>query len=179
MDIGKKIKQLRILKELTQEELAFRCDLTKGFISKVERNLTSPSIATLMDILEVLGTDLKTFFDDAVDDKIVYGKEDIYVSFNEHLKITTHWLIPNSQKNHMEPILVEIPPGRRTEPDRPHSGEEFGYVLKGTITLVLGKRKFKVKKNESFYFTPEEDHYISNTANTTAVLIWISYPPSF
>ena len=96
MDIGNKIKQLRILKELTQEELAFRCDLTKGFISKVERNLTSPSIATLMDILEVLGTDLKTFFDDAVDDKIVYGKEDIYVSFNEHLKITTHWLIPNS-----------------------------------------------------------------------------------
>ena len=106
VDIGEKIKRLRILNQLTQEELALRCDLTKGFISKVERNLTSPSISTLMDILEVLGTDLKSFFDDAIDDKVVYGKDDIYTSYNEHLKTTIHWLIPNSQKNIMEPILM-------------------------------------------------------------------------
>mgnify|MGYP000455962354 FL=1 len=62
MDIGKKIKELRILKGLTQEELADRAELTKGFISQVERNHTSPSIATLVDILQCLGTDLKKFF---------------------------------------------------------------------------------------------------------------------
>ena len=61
MVIGEKIKRLRILNNLTQEELALRCDLTKGFISKLERDLTSPSIATLVDILEALGTDLKDF----------------------------------------------------------------------------------------------------------------------
>lgn len=61
MDIGKKIKELRILKGLTQEELADRAELTKGFISQVERNHTSPSIATLVDILQCLGTDLKNF----------------------------------------------------------------------------------------------------------------------
>ena len=54
MDIGKKIKELRILKGLTQEELADRAELTKGFISQVERNHTSPSIATLVDILQCL-----------------------------------------------------------------------------------------------------------------------------
>lgn len=47
---------------MTQEELADRCELTKGFISQVERDLTSPSIATLVDILEGLGTNLKDFF---------------------------------------------------------------------------------------------------------------------
>ena len=62
MDIGKKIKELRILKGLTQEELADRAELTKGFISQIERNHTSPSIATLVDILQCLGTDLKNFF---------------------------------------------------------------------------------------------------------------------
>ncbi len=62
MEIGEKIKRLRIQNSLTQEELADRCELTKGFISQVERDLTSPSIATLADILEGLGTNLKDFF---------------------------------------------------------------------------------------------------------------------
>ena len=56
MDIGKKIRELRIQIGLTQEELADRAELSKGFISQVERNLTSPSIATLTDILQCLGT---------------------------------------------------------------------------------------------------------------------------
>ena len=56
MDIGAKIKLLRIKNQLTLEELANRSELTKGFLSQVERNLTSPSIATLEDILEALGT---------------------------------------------------------------------------------------------------------------------------
>ena len=52
MDIGNRLKELRVLKGLTQEELADRSELSKGFISQLERNLTSPSIATLMDILQ-------------------------------------------------------------------------------------------------------------------------------
>ena len=59
MNIGGKIKELRVAKNLTQEELADRTELSKGFISQLERDLTSPSIATLMDILQALGTDLK------------------------------------------------------------------------------------------------------------------------
>ena len=62
MNIGNKIKELRIAKGLTQEELADRAELSKGFISQVERELTSPSIATLIDILQCLGTTLNDFF---------------------------------------------------------------------------------------------------------------------
>ena len=62
MDIGHKIKQLRIQKGLTLEELASRSELTKGFLSQLERNLTSPSIATLNDIVEALGSSLSDFF---------------------------------------------------------------------------------------------------------------------
>ena len=70
MQIGDKIKRMRIEKGLTQEELANRCELSKGFISQVENDLTSPSIATLIDILEILGTNLKEFFSDDKDEKI-------------------------------------------------------------------------------------------------------------
>ena len=62
LEIGQKIKQLRIQKGLTLEELASRSELTKGFLSQMERDLTSPSIATLNDILEALGTTLAEFF---------------------------------------------------------------------------------------------------------------------
>ena len=62
MNIGNKLKELRVQKGLTQEELADRAELSKGFISQLERDLTSPSIATLVDILQVLGTDLNEFF---------------------------------------------------------------------------------------------------------------------
>ena len=67
MKIGEKIKELRLKHHLTQEELAGRVELSKGFISQIERDLTSPSIATLIDILQCLGTDLKEFFTDWVE----------------------------------------------------------------------------------------------------------------
>lgn len=62
MDIGKKLKELRLKNDLTLGDLASRSELTKGFLSQVERNLTTPSIATLEDILEVLGSNLSEFF---------------------------------------------------------------------------------------------------------------------
>ena len=74
MQIGEKIKRLRLENNLTQEELADRCELSKGFISQLERDMTSPSIASLVDILESLGTNLQAFFSETVDEKIVDRK---------------------------------------------------------------------------------------------------------
>ena len=76
MDIGHKIKQLRIQKGLTLEELASRSELTKGFLSQMERNLTSPSIATLNDIVEALGSSLSEFFREDKEEQIVFHKKD-------------------------------------------------------------------------------------------------------
>ena len=72
MKIGSKIKRMRIQQELTLEELASRCELTKGFLSQLERDLTSPSIATLSDILEALGSSLSEFFTDSPEEQIVF-----------------------------------------------------------------------------------------------------------
>ena len=78
MDIGNKLKELRVLKGLTQEELADRSELSKGFISQLERNLTSPSITTLMDILQCLGTSIGEFFNEAPDEQIVIRKTGLF-----------------------------------------------------------------------------------------------------
>ncbi len=180
MEIGKKIKRLRLQRGLTQEELADRCELSKGFISLLERDLTSPSIATLMDILESLGSDLKTFFSETGNEKVVFGTEDIFVKEDaESLQGSIRWLVPSAQKNQMEPILVELGSGGETIEDNPHEGEEFGYVLSGTLKLVLGDRVLRVKREERFYFRSNVPHKLVNAGKTPCRVLWVSTPPSF
>ncbi len=145
----------------------------------MERDLTSPSIATLMDILQCLGTDLKAFFNDWEDTQIAFKESDYFEKKDEELLNKIQWIIPNAQKNMMEPIRLTLSPGGSTYPDNPHEGEEFGYVLQGSVTLVLGRKNIKIKKGESFYYTAKETHYLKADNKTGAVLIWVSSPPSF
>lgn len=179
MKIGAKIKELRVQKSLTQEELADRAELSKGFISQLERDITSPSIATLMDILQCLGTNLEEFFTGTTSEQVVFKKNDYFEKVDHELFNRIEWIIPNAQKNMMEPILLTLEPGGSTYPDNPHEGEEFGFVLSGSITIHLGNKTHKAKKGESFYFTSNKNHYITATGKTGATLLWVSTPPSF
>lgn len=178
MEIGDKIKRLRLQRGLTQEELGARTELSKGFISQLERDITSPSIATLMDILEALGTDIASFFHETVDEKIVYGREDMFVKEQDD-GVTIRWLVTNAQKNALEPILVTLPAGGETVPDDPHEGEEFGYVLAGPITLLLGEKAHRVHRGDSFCFRPNCVHALKNPGKREALVLWVSTPPSF
>ena len=179
MKIGNKIRRLRLQRGLTQEELADRCELSKSFISLLERDLTSPSLDTLSDLLETLGSDLPTFFAKA-DEKIVFSAEDIFIKEDpEGMKGMIKWLIPSAQKNQMEPILLQMAPGGETEEDDPHEGEEFGYVLAGTLRIVLGDRVERVRRDESFYFRSNAPHKLVNAGKGICRVLWVSTPPSF
>ena len=178
MVLGEKIKNLRLSCALTQEELADRCELTKGYISQLENDLTSPSIATLIDILSALGTDLKEFFSDSgEEEKVSFNKNEFIEKITDGYVL--NWVVPNAQKNVMEPVHMVLHGGAKTDDDFPHEGEEFGFVIKGEIVLKLGKRNITVKKGESFYFTPKTVHSILNKKETDAEFIWVSSPPSF
>ena len=177
MDIGKKIRELRLSNDLTLEELASRSELNKGFLSQVERNLTSPSISTLEDILEALGTDLSHFFRQEQEKKIVFHTADFFEDEQEDYKI--EWIVPNAQKNDMEPILLTLHPGCDSMEMVSHSGEEFGYVLKGSILLVKGNQTYRIKAKETFYIEGTESHYLHNPGSVEARILWITTPPMF
>lgn len=180
MSIGDKLRQLRLQRNLTQEEMADRCELSKGFISQVERDLASPSIATLTDMLECLGSNLQEFFSEKHDEKIVFSEGDMFVKEDaETLHGSITWLIPSAQKNSMEPILVHLDADGQTQEIPPHDGEEFGYVLSGSVTLVLGGKRYKVRTGESFCIHPAAAHCIINTGKRPATFIWVSNPPNF
>ena len=65
---------------------------------------------------------------------------------DEDLKYTLKWLVPNSQKNEMEPIIITLESGGQYKEEKPHEGEEFGYVLSGSIYLHIGDKKNKIKR---------------------------------
>ena len=177
MDIGTKIKQLRLANDLTLEELASRSELTKGFLSQVERNLTSPSISSLEDILEALGTNLASFFKEEGKEQVVFGKEDFFVSEQEGY--TIEWIVPNAQKNEMEPILLTLEGNGISLTIDTHRGQEFGYVLKGEICLVMGKETYRLKAKETFYLNAAPSHYLKNPSRKEAKVLWITMPPMF
>lgn len=177
MDIGQKLRELRLQNDLTLEDLASRSELTKGFLSQVERNLTSPSISTLTDILNALGTNLSEFFYEEKEEQIVFSTQDFFE--DEQEDYTIEWVIPNAQKNEMEPIRLTLHPYKKSHELLAHTGEEFGYVLKGAVTLVRGNKKYKVKAQETFYISGSTSHYLYNHGSTDAVVLWITTPPMF
>lgn len=177
MDIGGKIKQLRTQKGLTLEELASRSELTKGFLSQLERNLTSPSIDSLDDILEALGTSLAEFFQEDKVEQYTFRASDFYV--DERSDHTVSWIVPNAQKNQMEPILLTLPDGGESFEVAPHSGEEFGYVVDGTVVLECDGKRNVLRKGETFYLHGKTFHTIKNEKKTTAHVLWVSTPPLF
>ncbi|MGI6213132.1 MAG: helix-turn-helix domain-containing protein [Christensenellales bacterium] len=177
MHIGAKIKEIRLKRGLTQEELASRSELTKGYISQLENDIASPSIATLVDILNVLGVSLQSFFTEDKKEKVVFTKNDFFES--ENGDGTSVWLIPNSQKNEMEPILLTLPPDGESAVRLPFEGEEFGYVLTGKIAIIAGEYTYNAKKGDAFYISGEKEHKIINTGRENAKIIWVTTPSNF
>lgn len=175
--IGAKIRDLRLKNGLTQEELADRAELSKGFISQLENDLTSPSIATLTDILTLLGTTLSKFFSVGEREQLVFHESDYFEKVSDGSVV--NWIVPTAQKNEMEPITVELKEGASTDDDIPHEGEEFGYVLCGEVEIVVGDRVARAKAGESFYYSSDRTHCVKNVFNGTSKFIWVSCPPSF
>ena len=177
MDIGSKIREYRLQRGLTQEELAARCELTKGYISQLENDVSSPSIATLIDVLNVLGITPQQFFAEQKEEQVVFTKADFFES--DHGDGTITWLIPNSQKNEMEPIILTLPVDGRSDIRYPFEGEEFGYVLDGKIMITVGDYTYKAKKGDAFYLSGDKEHVIVNVGTKECKIVWVTTPSNF
>jgi transcriptional regulator with XRE-family HTH domain len=176
--IGEKLRKLRMSNSLTQEELASRADLTKGYISQLENDATSPAISTLQDLLDVLGVSLSEFFAVMPEQQIVYGADDRVIASDED-GLRAELLVPGAQNREMDPALVTLQPGEQMSPQPFHEGEEFGYVLCGRIELILDEKVHPVRKDECFYFPSDRRHQVRNPGKTEAKILWVVSPPTF
>lgn len=175
MEIGEKLRNLRIQKNLTQEELGERTDLTKGYISQLERDLSSPSMETFFDILEVLGVTPAEFFKQKTGDhKIVYTEEDTTFYSDEEHGYYIKWLIPESNEKEMEPILLTLDKKGQYKQFTPSQSETFIYVLEGKVALQFGESLYEAEAGESIYYEASKPHRLQNQANSTSKVLIVA-----
>jgi transcriptional regulator with XRE-family HTH domain len=176
MNIGKHIRELRLANQLTQSELARRAGLTKGFISLLERDKSSVSLETLVQVLSVLGESLTTFFSEDVQMPFVFKKKD-RVTLIGGVREKHELLIPGSATMEMEASFVTLKPGKKIGPDSPHIGEEFGYVIQGRVLVTLGKRSATARAGDCFSYKADKEHSVLNRGRSAAMILIVKWPP--
>lgn len=175
MEIGSRIKNLRIQKNLTQEELGERTNLSKGYISQLERDLSMPSMDVFFDLLEVLGSSPKAFFDDGQEEQHIVYSNDERTHFEDLEKgYEIEWLVPESNENEMEPIFLTLAEKGTFKQFPPSLAETFGYVKKGAIRLEIGPEQYRAKKGDAIYFHATECHQIINDHEGESIILLVA-----
>ena len=143
MDLGQRIKALRLKRGLSQTELAQSVGVTPSTISQVESNLIYPSLPALFKMAEVLAVAGSSFFQDQGKEKsrIIFPLReatDLKMSGVPELTILIKRLTPVDLESKAEPFLIEIPPQQSLSSHFFfHKGEEMGYLLTGKMVVKM------------------------------------------
>lgn len=176
-DLGTRLRVLRESRALTMEQLASQANVTKGYLSKLERNLATPSTATLIRICESLGISIvqlneTTSFLDVVRfserTKISLGGENIYET-----------LLTPSNERRIQVIHTRVGPlgGSGGEEYSLPSEIEFATVLEGNIELRMQGKTHLLHKGDSITFASQEKHsFINPDPSNFAEVLWVISP---
>lgn len=180
-EIAEKLKALRLANRMTLKQLAQQAGCTDAYLSQLERGRANPSIMILKKIASALKVKVVDFFlenETGENDVVLKEKERININFRRgDAKI--QMLVRNIHDKRMQPFYTTIEPKGGSKGPYSHIGEEFGIVLKGQLEINLKGKSYRLKKNESFYFSSQEPHSWSNPGKTQTVLIWVVSPPTF
>lgn len=181
--VGREIKDLRKASVMTLAELSQATGLSQGYLSQVERGLSSPSVKALHSISRALGVNISWFFpnpdgdDEDVSEYIVRKDRRRKLTFQSG--ITDELLSPNLSRG-LELLRCTFAPhsdsGKETYE---HRGEEAGVLIAGMLTLWLGEKRIQLATGDSFAFESTIPHRYANESDEEAVIIWVISPPSY
>jgi transcriptional regulator with XRE-family HTH domain len=180
--LGERIRGLRKRQGLTLAELARLSELSVGYISQLERDISRPSVDTLLKIGRCLGVNIQWFFST----KSEVSDTDAGYVVRKDSRQSIHYddgifdqLITPSPSGQIEVVHSRFPPGAYNRTSYTHEGEEVGYILTGTFELWVGERHFLLGEGDSFRFASNEPHRYGNPGQTDAVVLWVITPPTY
>lgn len=179
MQLGKKIRDLRLRRGLTVQQLAEATGLSKGFISQVENSRTSPSLATLSDLARALETSVAYLVVEEEQIPFVTRAMDrprIHVGGN-----TSRVEVISAQpKRNLELVLAELPPGMSAGDKRHyHHGEECVLCLEGRVSLTCGEHTIVLEAGDSCHYDGRVPHAVENCGSANARLLIAMTPAAF
>ncbi len=162
LEVGERIRMLRINQKRTLQEVADSCDLSKSMISKIENNKTVPSVATLVKIATTLGTTISGLLEqDGWDKAIITSRKE---AFEKLIKTEKGYhIFPYASEYHekkMQPFLFVARKDEVVPHQLSHEGEEFIFVIEGTMKMQVGDTEYILKSGDSLYFNALQKHGI-------------------
>lgn len=179
MQLGKKIRDLRLRRGLTVQQLAEATGLSKGFISQVENSRTSPSLATLKDLARALETSVAYLV--VEEDKVPHV---VRAGERPRLQIggnTSRVEVLSAQpKRNLELVLAELPPGFTAGEKRHyHHGEEVVLCLEGRVSLTCGEHVLVLETGDSCHYDGRVPHAVENAGTIIARVLIAMTPAAF
>ncbi|MDR1390415.1 MAG: XRE family transcriptional regulator [Treponema sp.] len=182
---GERIIELCKTYSISRDDLAERSGLDKNLIQRIEEGYI-PDLAPLLKISRALGVRLGTLLDDheelgpvvtrangaAEAARFITGRNEAASSRSGH---TFHALAADKGSRHMEPFIVDIEAGDDQNKSS-HEGEEFMYVLDGTITVDYGKDRYTVNAGDSIYYDSIVPHCVDSQEG--ARILAVIYTPA-
>ncbi len=180
-DLGMTIRRLRESRQLTLNEIAARSGLTRSFLSQVERNLTSPSVASLRKVAQAFGVPLTELFQGPVmPENRVVRRDERRQLIHPSRQWRDYLLTPNLTGK-LQVILSVIEPGGGSgeEPYAHDSDEECVIILRGRLEFWVGTDRYILEEGDSIVFESRIPHRNRNPGPEQAEVLWITTPPSY
>lgn len=174
--VGQRIRELRSGKSLSLRALAALSGLSSNAISLIERGDNSPTVSSLHSLATALGVPITAFFDQHSDGQVVHLKHNRRPA-SETAGVRMESLgsgLPNQQ---LEPFLMSIKPGgSSTSSQITHSGEEFVFVLNGSLVCRINDEEYDLEKGDSLIFLASQPHVYRNETRKEAQILIIFQP---
>jgi transcriptional regulator with XRE-family HTH domain len=180
--IGEQIRELRVIKRLTLQQLAEMVGVSVGYMSQIERNRSKLPIGTLRRICDVLGVHMSWFFPSTPSGPpeerafIVRARNRRSMSFTG-LGINEQLLSPNLS-GPLELLMSTIEPGADSG-EYTHEGSEAGVVIRGSMELWINGQYFLLDEGDSFSFKSTERHRCRNPGEVPTQVVWVITPPHY
>jgi transcriptional regulator with XRE-family HTH domain len=160
MNLGKRIRKLRVQQRLTLQDVGDKCGFTKGLLSKIETGKVVPPVATLVKIAQTLGIKVSTLIEDNDDAATVYTtKKEAEENFTRtRVGYSIFPFATNHIDKKMQPFLFVARKGEVVEHRVSHVGEEFLYVIEGEMKFKVGNIEYTLKQGDGLYFNALEEH---------------------
>lgn len=171
---GARLRELRLLRGWTLEELAARSSLSKAFLSRLESGGRQASIAVALTIARIFNVSLASLFESRLEPCVIVRGADAFEKRINGLKY-----IPLSHAGrffNLQPIKVIVPVSRRGDEHYHHDGEEWIYVLSGTLTLSLAGKTYDLKPGDAAHFDSRLPHRLIANGKKDAEVLLVASP---
>lgn len=170
--LGEKLRARRRVLGLTLKEVAGRAGLTAGFISQIERGITTPSLSSLVSVSQVLDMHVSNFLAQPKGEQAITRHDERPVYAVGDNTMTYERLSSNFSGNVLRSVIVHEPPGHKAEPIS-HDGEEMIFVLDGKITAEIDGERTLLETGDSIHFSSTKTHSTWNPTDRTTTILWV------